>query len=159
LTTAAPNGTRAHYTKKVTQFSRLTSIGKIGEVTPEATTRIREEYVGDPTKLVRDRFYDFFQRVTRQGEPRIDTEELNKSLTIKVDELPDSTKIQDIFERLNSKVALNSKGKKNWSEEETTFFIWVILTYCDQNKYDYQDLVSWFFPSDHLNRMITTGNT
>lgn len=131
--------------KEGNSFLHFNLPGKIGEVTPEATTRIREEYVGDPTKLVRDRFYDFFQRVTRQGEPRIDTEELNKSLTIKVDDLPDSTKIQDIFERLNSKVALNSKGKKNWSEEETTFFIWIILTYCDLNKYDYQDLVSIVF--------------
>jgi hypothetical protein len=103
---------------------------------------LREEF-GDSSRLIRDRFYDFFNKVTRMGEPKIDVEELSKSLTVKVDEIPDSTKVSEIFERLNSKVAMNSKGKKNWSEEETAFFIWMIINYCELNKTDFQDLVSY----------------
>jgi hypothetical protein len=107
----------------------------------EMNYSLREE-LGDSSRLIRDKFYDFFNRVTRMGEPKIDLEELSKSLTIKVEEIPDSTKVSEIFERLNSKVAMNSKGKKNWSEEETGFFIWILINYCEFNKTDFQDLVN-----------------
>jgi hypothetical protein len=107
----------------------------------ETSYPLREEFA-DNTKLIRDRFYDFFNRITRLGEPKIDLEELNKSLTIKLEELPDSTKISEMFEKLNSKVVVSSKGKKNWSEEENIFFIWLIINYCELNRSDFTELVA-----------------
>mmetsp|Transcript_16516 Transcript_16516/g.14275 ORF Transcript_16516/g.14275 Transcript_16516/m.14275 type:complete len:187 (+) Transcript_16516:65-625(+) len=95
----------------------------------------------DSSKLLRDKFYDFFNKITRNGEPRLDPEELNKSLNFHIEEIPDSGIISEIFERLNSKVALSNKGKKNWSEEETLFFIWVVINYSFYSNCDFTDLV------------------
>jgi len=91
-------------------------------------------------KLRRDKFYDFFRRATINGEPRINIEELNKNLTIKIDELPDSSKISLIFEDLDSKSSLASRGKKNWSEQEIIFFVWLVMNYCYLNKLTYTDM-------------------
>ena len=92
----------------------------------------------------RDRFYDFLQqKINKLGELRINLEELNKILTIKIEELPDSAKISEIFERLNTRSGTNKQGKKNWSEEETVFLIWVILSFCELHiRNDYNDLVN-----------------
>ena len=107
----------------------------------EEGTYIHREEFSDPSKLIRDRFYDFFAQVTKNGEPKIDAEELGRNLTIKMDELPQSSRVSEIFERLNSKMTLNSKGKKNWSEDETSFFLWIIINYAQLNNTDYQDFV------------------
>ena len=105
-------------------------------------------------KLRRDKFYDFFRRATMNGEPRINIDELNKNLTMKIDELPDSSKVSLIFEDLDSKSSLASRGKKNWSEQEIIFFIWLIMNYCYLNKLNYMDLVRYQIPlsSDLLGR-------
>ena len=92
-------------------------------------------------KLRRDKFYDFFRRATINGEPRINIDELNKNLTIKLDELPDSSKVSLIFEDLDSKSSLASRGKKNWSEQEIVFFVWLVMNYCYLNKLNYMDMV------------------
>lgn len=92
-------------------------------------------------KLRRDKFYDFFRRATINGEPRINLDELNKNLTIKIDELPDSSKVSLIFEELDSKSSLASRGKKNWSEQEIIFFVWLVMNYCYLNKLNYIDMV------------------
>jgi hypothetical protein len=130
-------------------FFLITSLNfpaKLDGTDMDGSFKLREDYMGgvDPSKVVRDKFYDFFSKVTKNGEPRIDKEELNRSLTVKIDDLPDSMKASEMFERLNSKVCQNSKGKKNWSEEETALFIWIILCYCELNNTDYQDLVTLF---------------
>lgn len=95
-------------------------------------------------KLRRDKFYDFFRRATINGEPRINIDELNRNLTIKIDELPDSSKISLIFEDLDSKSSLASRGKKNWSEQEIIFFVWLVMNYCYLNKLNYMDMVGTF---------------
>lgn len=88
------------------------------------------------------------------GEPRINIDELNRNLTMKIDELPDSSKVSMIFEDLDSKSSLASRGKKNWSEQEIIFFIWLIMNYCYLNKLNYMDLVSYqiFLSPDLLGR-------
>jgi len=35
---------------------------------------------------------------------------------------------------------MNSKGKKIWTDEETSFLVWVTISYCDLNKIDYHVL-------------------
>lgn len=97
---------------------------------------------GDTTKISRDRFYDFYQRVTKNGELRIDLEELNRSLNIKIDQMPDSVRVAEIYEKISVR-ANPSKCKKNWSEDETIFFVWVILAYCELTHADYNDLVAF----------------
>jgi len=91
-------------------------------------------------KLRRDKFYDFLRRATVNGEPKINLEDLNKNLTIKIEELPDSSKISLIFEDLDSKSSLASRGKKNWSEQEIIFFVWLVMNYCYLNKLNYIDM-------------------
>lgn len=108
----------------------------------EDTTLVIKEENTDQSKLLRERFYEFFSKITRHGEPRLDAEELNKSLNFHIDEIPDSEHICEIFDRLNSKVALAHKGRKNWSEEETIFFIWIIINYSLFLNQDFTDLVS-----------------
>jgi len=76
------------------------------------------------------------------GEPKINLEDLNKNLTIKIEELPDSSKISLIFEDLDSKSSLASRGKKNWSEQEIIFFVWLVMNYCYLNKLNYIDMVN-----------------
>lgn len=107
---------------------------------------------GDNTKINRDRFYDFYQRVTKNGELRIDLEELNKSLNIKIDQMPDSCKVAEIFEKMSARIN-PSKCKKNWSEEETIFFVWVIVAYCHLTHADYNDLVLKIPLSSCLDRL------
>ena len=135
------SGIKAPYIKKVYPSFRLKiSIAKLDGVENQTGYSLREDY-GDSNKIVRDKFYDFFARATKVGELKLDIEELNKNLTIRIDSLPDSGKISEMFEKLNSKVSMSSKGKKNWSEEETIFFIWLVLANSEINGTNLTDLV------------------
>lgn len=109
-------------------------------------------------KLRRDKFYDFLRRATINGEPKINLEDLNRNLTIKVEELPDSSKISLIFEDLDSKSSLASRGKKNWSEQEIIFFVWLVMNYCYLNKLNYVDMVILDETiCSHIDRMTKNG--
>ena len=94
-------------------------------------------------KIKKERFYDIFSRVTRDNDFKLDIEELNRTLNIRIEEVPDNYKISSIFEELNSKSAVISRGKKNWSEQETLLCIWLVIAYSTLEGNDYNDLV-WF---------------
>jgi len=94
------------------------------------------------TKLKKERFYDIFSRVTRDNDFKLDIEELNRTLNIRIEEVPDNYKISSIFEELNSKSAVISRGKKNWSEQETLLCIWLVIAYSTLEGTDYNDMVS-----------------
>lgn len=128
----------------VKKYIFLTLSVKTDSIEPESMhPQIAHEYA-DNSKINRDRFYDFYQRVTKNGELRIDLEELNRSLNIKIDQMPDSIKVAEIYEKMVSR-ANPSKCKKNWSEDETVLFVWVIVAYCELMHADYNDLVPSFF--------------
>jgi hypothetical protein len=134
------NGTTVHSTRRVKLFKRSKIQVKTDGQDAECNIpQITHEYA-DNSKLSRDRFYDFYQRATKNGELRLDLEELNRSLNIKIDQMPDSCKVSEIYEKMSGR-ANPSKCKKNWSEEESILFIWVIVAYCELCHADYNDLV------------------
>jgi hypothetical protein len=94
------------------------------------------------TKWKRERFYDLYGRVVQSSDFKLDMEELNRNLNIRLEEIPDNAKIMAIFEELNSKSSIISRSKKNWSEHETFLCIWLVMAYCALNDQGYNDLVS-----------------
>ena len=93
------------------------------------------------SRLKKERFYDLFARVNKEGEFRLDIDELTKTLNIRAEDIPDTYKISTVFEELNSKSAVIARGKKNWSEQETFLCIWIVVAFSTLNHCDYNDLV------------------
>ena len=94
--------------------------------------------------LTRERFYDFLNRISREGDFKIDINEINAVLNVRVEEIPDNYKITTMFEELNSKQNLIARGKKNWNETETMFLIWIVMAFSRLYDRDYNDMVIVF---------------
>jgi len=107
----------------------------------DVSKRIPREFEKD-LKIKRERFYDLFSRVTRECEFKLDVEELNRTLNIRIEEIPDNYKVSAIFEELNSKSSVIARGKKNWSEQETMLLIWLVIAHSTIEDKDYNDLVT-----------------
>jgi hypothetical protein len=91
-------------------------------------------------KSLKEKFYDFIKILSKYPELRIDYNYLNQNLTIKIDKILDIPSTCEIFEKLCSRVIANPRIKKNWSEEETTLFIWLTLHYCHLKQRDFTSL-------------------
>jgi len=143
------SGSKVPITKKVHNFfSNFILISKVktNAVTgtledKDVSKRIPREFEKD-LKIKRERFYDLFSRVTRECEFKLDVEELNRTLNIRIEEIPDNYKVSAIFEELNSKSSVIARGKKNWSEQETMLLIWLVIAHSTIEDKDYNDLVS-----------------
>lgn len=61
----AINGTKVQCTKNVIDLYYFKSLAKLNTMDSESQFSMREEFMGDSTKLIRDKFYDFFGRVTK----------------------------------------------------------------------------------------------
>jgi len=142
------SGSKVPITKKVHNFfSNFILISKVktNAVTgtledKDVSKRIPREFEKD-LKIKRERFYDLFSRVTRECEFKLDVEELNRTLNIRIEEIPDNYKVSAIFEELNSKSSVIARGKKNWSEQETMLLIWLVIAHSTIEDKDYNDLV------------------
>ena len=142
------SGSKVPITKKVHNFfSNFILISKVktNAVTgtledKDVSKRIPREFEKD-LKIKRERFYDLFSRVTRECEFKLDVEELNRTLNIRIEEIPDNYKVPAIFEELNSKSSVIARGKKNWSEQETMLLIWLVIAHSTIEDKDYNDLV------------------
>jgi len=91
-------------------------------------------------KTLKEKFYEFIKMLNKYPDLKIDYNYLNQNLTIKVDKILDPGSICEIFEKLCSRVMANPRIKKNWSEEETTLFIWITLHYCHVKQRDFTSL-------------------
>jgi len=143
------SGFKVPTTKKVTLLS-FPFFLPISKVKTDAVTgdskdkdvskRIPKEFEKD-LKVKRERFYDLFARVTRDCEFKLDVEELNRTLNIRIEEIPDNYKVSAIFEELNSKSSVIARGKKNWGEQETMLLIWLVIAHSTIEDKDFNDLV------------------
>ena len=92
-------------------------------------------------KTLKEKFYDFIKSLSKHPHLKIDCNSLNQNLTIKIERILDIHSICDIFEKICARTVANPRIKKNWSEEETTLFIWITLHYCHLKQKDLTLLV------------------
>ena len=97
-------------------------------------------------KTLKEKFYDFITILKKYPELKIDYNYLNQHLISKFDRIFELHSIYEIFEKLCAREIANPRIKKNWSEEETTLFIWIILQYCHIKQKDFNSLVTFLYP-------------
>lgn len=101
---------------------------------------------GDPAvigPMIKEKFYSYLKTPVPIEQKIAIFEEIRKTITFKIEEYPDDTRLQNCFEKIYYKfINATRTAKKNWSEEETTLLIGIITMHCALTEDDYSSLVA-----------------